>query len=72
MAPPERSRRLHGEGTPDIVHLEHIDNALFLTYADKSDDFRHAMEQLTVHACKPQSTEAVLIGAHHLLNHCPS
>ena len=33
----------------------------------ESDDFRSAMEELAVHACRPESTEAVLTGALSLL-----
>jgi hypothetical protein len=61
--------RLHGEGFPDIVYLEHIDNALFLADATESDNFRSAMEELAVHACRPESTEAVLTGALSLLEY---
>jgi hypothetical protein len=61
--------RLHGEGFPDIVYLEHIDNALFLADATESDNFRSAMEDLAFHACRPESTEAVLAGALSLLDH---
>lgn len=64
--------RLHGAGIPDIVYLEHIDSALFLTDADQSDSFRDAMEQLAIHACAPQSTQAVLAGALNLLERRPS
>jgi transcriptional regulator with XRE-family HTH domain len=61
--------RLHGEGFPDIVYLEHIDNALFLADATESDNFRSAMDELAVGACRPKSTEAVLAGALSLLEH---
>jgi len=61
--------RLHGEGFPDIVYLEHIDNALFLADATESDNFRSAIEQLAIHACRPESTEAVLTGALSLLKY---
>jgi hypothetical protein len=58
--------RLHGEGFPDVVYLEHVDSALFLADG-QSDNFRLAMERLAVHACEPRSTQAVLTGALNLL-----
>jgi transcriptional regulator with XRE-family HTH domain len=59
--------RLYGEGLPDVVYLEHIDDAQFLDNAGKSDRYRWAMEQLALAACKPRDTEAVLTGALKLL-----
>jgi transcriptional regulator with XRE-family HTH domain len=48
--------RLPGEGFPDVVYLEHIDDASFFDSYAKSDLYRAAMEALIVGALNPQAT----------------
>jgi transcriptional regulator with XRE-family HTH domain len=54
--------RFSDHDLPDVVYLEHLTNALYLSKPDEVDEYLHAMDTICIRSCHPNDTERILGG----------